>query len=234
MAHAEPALFQQDMSKELFWHLGLHKDMLSIRGIELQNASIFGPEPAASIDSSASSALVNNAARAGCFPLRKSRYCGGSSYGGYQMSALVAVDGQHVDSAAAFDRVLDAYFGSADEFRYINRNQSLRGRPDRLVIRQHLEGSLSKQETGALNGSSSCIQDSVPSLFSDTFTVLYPYSPVESDELRIESGDQVRLLRLFSDGWIFVQRVDDGCIGAVPAVCLDTDPSELVDYSNNK
>ncbi|KAJ2222466.1 hypothetical protein IWW45_008596, partial [Coemansia sp. RSA 485] len=121
MAHAEPALFQQDMSKELFWHLGLHKDMLSIRGIELQNASIFRPEPAASIDSSASSALVNNAARAGCFPLRKSRYCGGSSYGDYQMSALVAVDGQHVDSAAAFDRVLDAYFGSADEFRYINR-----------------------------------------------------------------------------------------------------------------
>ncbi|ORX67123.1 hypothetical protein DL89DRAFT_304462 [Linderina pennispora] len=56
----------------------------------------------------------------------------------------------------------------------------------------------------------------------DLFTVLYPYTPVESDELSVRPGEIVRVLRLFLDGWTFVQRMDDGAIGAVPAVCLDT------------
>ncbi|KAJ2122068.1 hypothetical protein IW147_003767 [Coemansia sp. RSA 720] len=56
---------------------------------------------------------------------------------------------------------------------------------------------------------------------SDIFEVLYPYSPVESDELAITPGEKIRVLRVFSDGWAFVQRVDDGKIGAIPAVCLD-------------
>ncbi|KAJ2730103.1 hypothetical protein H4S00_000156 [Coemansia sp. D1744] len=57
---------------------------------------------------------------------------------------------------------------------------------------------------------------------SDIFEVLYPYSPVESDELAITPGEKIRVLRVFSDGWAFVQRVDDGKIGAIPAVCLDS------------
>ncbi|KAI8318319.1 hypothetical protein GQ54DRAFT_314609 [Martensiomyces pterosporus] len=65
----------------------------------------------------------------------------------------------------------------------------------------------------------------------DLFTVLYPYSPAENDELSIVPGERVRLLRLFSDGWTFVQKVCDGRIGAVPAVCLDTDPTGTVNYA---
>ncbi|KAJ2782704.1 hypothetical protein H4R18_002130 [Coemansia javaensis] len=57
----------------------------------------------------------------------------------------------------------------------------------------------------------------------DVFEVLHPYSSDVSDELSIVPGEAVRLLRMFPDGWAFVQRVADGTIGAVPAVCLDLD-----------
>ncbi|KAJ2710746.1 hypothetical protein H4R19_003594 [Coemansia spiralis] len=60
----------------------------------------------------------------------------------------------------------------------------------------------------------------------DVLEVLYPYTSAESDELSITPGEQVRLLRMFSDGWAFVQRVDDGVVGAVPAVCLETSRSQ--------
>ncbi|KAJ2345533.1 hypothetical protein GGF43_005195 [Coemansia sp. RSA 2618] len=56
----------------------------------------------------------------------------------------------------------------------------------------------------------------------DIFSVLYPYSPIESDELAITPGEKIRILRVFSDGWAFVQRVADSKIGAIPAVCLDS------------
>ncbi|KAI7825576.1 hypothetical protein BX661DRAFT_40039 [Kickxella alabastrina] len=38
----------------------------------------------------------------------------------HRMSTLVTISGQHVVDAGDFDKVLDQYFGSTDEFRYIN------------------------------------------------------------------------------------------------------------------
>ncbi|KAJ2856015.1 hypothetical protein FB639_006161 [Coemansia asiatica] len=120
--------------------------------------------------------------------------------------------------------------------RLSRRNQSLRGCPEQLACQENLAGTLTKSETNSLDKSSnrSSIQIDANLISSCTFAVLYPYLPVESDELRIEPGDQVRLLHLFSDGWIFVQKANDGSIGAVPAVCLDTDPSVFVDYGKEE
>ncbi|KAJ1811920.1 hypothetical protein LPJ75_003912 [Coemansia sp. RSA 2598] len=129
------------------------------------------------------------------------------------------------DCAASETAVIAESIGPA----LSRRNQSLRGCPEQLACQQNLQRSETKKETAALNASSSSIRVNANSPASDMFAVLYPYSPVECDELRIEPGDQVRLLHLFSDGWTFVQKTDDGAIGAVPAVCLDTDPSDLVD-----
>ncbi|KAJ1735765.1 hypothetical protein LPJ61_000362 [Coemansia biformis] len=61
---------------------------------------------------------------------------------------------------------------------------------------------------------------------ADIFEVLYPYTSTEGDELSIAPGERVRLLRVFSDGWAFVQRLEDGVVGAIPAVCLDTSRSQ--------
>lgn len=75
------------------------------------------------------------------------------------------------------------------------REQSLRGYPYAELEEQHLTEP-------------------------DVLNVVYSFAAIESDELTISIKDRVRLLRSFSDGWAFVQRVGDGMIGAVPAVCL--------------
>ncbi|KAJ2847047.1 hypothetical protein IWW36_004053 [Coemansia brasiliensis] len=233
------------------------------------------------------------------------------------MSVMTTVGGYRVTNAEEFDTVMESYFGSQDEFDYINRFfgcQSWTGHPmpsstfhrdtispednsedspvatrtaklplliqktTRLFRRRRKSSSSSHVSTKnkhvslaelPINGAGQ-IPSSLPNLTiakrgqslrgckgqlkpspsetnslvqpedesndapehpigidvtdGDMFTILYPYTPVESDELAITPGDKVRVLRTFSDGWAFVQRVDDSKIGAIPAVCLDTGP----------
>ncbi|KAJ1744236.1 hypothetical protein LPJ68_000296 [Coemansia sp. RSA 1086] len=159
---------------------------------------------------------------------------------------------------------MESYFGSQDEFDYINRffgcqswtgypmpskhgslveqplaetdqapssllnltiakrGQSLRGCKGQLKPSPSETSSLAKSENESNDALENQIDIDVTD--GDMFTVLYPYTPVENDELAIAPGDKVRVLRTFSDGWTFVQRVDDSKIGAIPAVCLDTEP----------
>ncbi len=53
-------------------------------------------------------------------------------------------------------------------------------------------------------------------------TVVAPYVPTLSDELRVSVGDTVRLLLEYKDGWGFVQFVgkSDAPKGVVPMICL--------------
>ncbi|KAJ2452956.1 hypothetical protein EV183_002541 [Coemansia sp. RSA 2336] len=102
------------------------------------------------------------------------------------------------------------------------RGQSLRGCKGQLKPSPSETNSLAKSENESNNVGED--QPDIDVADGDMFTVLYPYSPVENDELAIAPGDKVRVLRTFSDGWTFVQRVDDSKIGAIPAVCLDTRP----------
>ncbi|KAJ2633122.1 hypothetical protein H4R22_000701 [Coemansia sp. RSA 1290] len=124
---------------------------------------------------------------------------------------------------------MESYFGSQDEFDYINRFfgcQSWTGYPmPSLCVNNALSEDrqvLAKSENESNDALENQIDIDVTD--GDMFTVLYPYTPVENDELAIAPGDKVRVLRTFSDGWTFVQRVDDSKIGAIPAVCLDTEP----------
>ncbi|KAJ2676154.1 hypothetical protein IWW42_000823 [Coemansia sp. RSA 1085] len=102
------------------------------------------------------------------------------------------------------------------------RGQSLRGCKGQLKPSPSETSSLAKSENESNDALENQIDIDVTD--GDMFTVLYPYTPVENDELAIAPGDKVRVLRTFSDGWTFVQRVDDSKIGAIPAVCLDTEP----------
>ncbi|KAJ1946732.1 hypothetical protein FBU59_001965 [Linderina macrospora] len=102
------------------------------------------------------------------------------------------------------------------------RNQSLRGRPS-IDQAFYIDIHRKEKQQEPAEGLAKDGQAVEP----DLFTVLYPYMPVENDELSIRPGEMVRVLRLFLDGWTFVQRMDDGAIGAVPAVCLDTDLADI-------
>ncbi|KAJ1666196.1 hypothetical protein IW140_001777 [Coemansia sp. RSA 1813] len=99
------------------------------------------------------------------------------------------------------------------------RDQSLRGHSKHI-------GADVKQGNEIEDDASSSISS------NELFTVLYPYSPVEDDELLISPGEQVHVLRLFSDGWVFIRRENDGEIGAVPAVCLDTSVACIMECKN--
>ncbi|EGN93782.1 hypothetical protein SERLA73DRAFT_188886 [Serpula lacrymans var. lacrymans S7.3] len=59
--------------------------------------------------------------------------------------------------------------------------------------------------------------------FAAIETICRPFAPTLEDELRVSPGDSVRILKVFDDGWTFVERVgsnEDGAKGLIPVDCL--------------
>ncbi|KAJ1956057.1 hypothetical protein EC988_001540, partial [Linderina pennispora] len=78
------------------------------------------------------------------------------------------------------------------------RTQSLRGRPSiDQAFSTDIYSRWKPQEPPASPAADETAAE------PDLFTVLYPYTPVESDELSVRPGEMVRVLRLFLDGWTF-------------------------------
>ncbi|KAJ1987096.1 hypothetical protein GGI25_003343 [Coemansia spiralis] len=140
--------------------------------------------------------------------------CGGSPK---EATAGGAADLHDIKKSAA---VIDGESQGHQQFG--TRSQSLRGCPCNKLRTKLLKDvpEQNKRQTEQATDCG-CCTDVKPKASNELYTVLYPYSSVEKDELSIVPGEQVHILRLFSDGWSFVQRVNDGRVGAIPVVCLD-------------
>ncbi|KAI9568486.1 hypothetical protein HD554DRAFT_2022225 [Boletus coccyginus] len=59
----------------------------------------------------------------------------------------------------------------------------------------------------AANRSTDPFVDPVKSEFADVEVIRRPFAPSLDDELAVRPGDRTRLLRIFDDGWAFVQKL---------------------------
>ncbi|KAJ2161663.1 hypothetical protein GGF46_001256 [Coemansia sp. RSA 552] len=124
---------------------------------------------------------------------------------------------------------------AAQRLTIAKREQSLRGHPELKgegdvgpgpacpIQRDTVPGleTHSERLSGEEESQASASEQASGSEEEPVFTVQFPYSPAESDELSITPGEKVRVLRVFSDGWAFVERAEDSEVGAIPVVCLD-------------
>jgi hypothetical protein len=54
-------------------------------------------------------------------------------------------------------------------------------------------------------------------------TIRRPYSPTREDELAVVAGNEVRVVKMFDDGWCFCEVIsgqDQGSRGLIPMDCL--------------
>jgi hypothetical protein len=54
-------------------------------------------------------------------------------------------------------------------------------------------------------------------------TIHRPYIPQQHDELEVNIGDSVRIVQIFDDGWVFVEKmspIPNGKQGLIPLNCL--------------
>ncbi|KAJ2452955.1 hypothetical protein EV183_002540 [Coemansia sp. RSA 2336] len=98
-------------------HLQLHGES-NLAASGARNANAGGDGTAGGTP--ASDAMNSSQSMHGCFSLKTSKFCGGW-YGDYSMSVMTTVGGYRVTNAEDFDAVMESYFGSQDEFDYINR-----------------------------------------------------------------------------------------------------------------
>jgi hypothetical protein len=56
--------------------------------------------------------------------------------------------------------------------------------------------------------------------FYDLQTIRRPFTPSLDDELSVSEGDKVRVIKVFDDGWAFVEKQDRNQSGLIPVDCL--------------
>ncbi|EJF63211.1 hypothetical protein DICSQDRAFT_25521, partial [Dichomitus squalens LYAD-421 SS1] len=74
---------------------------------------------------------------------------------------------------------------------------------------------------------SATTQDSTPAHFAPIEMVRRPFVPTVHDEIAVDVGDQVRVIRRFDDGWAVVENVTTGVRGLIPIDCLRAVEEEL-------
>ena len=57
-----------------------------------------------------------------------------------------------------------------------------------------------------------------------------PFVPTLHDELAVYRGDEIRLLAMFDDGWVQVEKLADGEVGLIPVDCLREAGEELPSF----
>lgn len=61
-----------------------------------------------------------------------------------------------------------------------------------------------------------------------------PFEPTRSDEISVEEGDRVRVLKRFDDGWAYADNCTNGQRGLFPIDCLRMSNQELPDFLHAK
>ncbi|OAX33679.1 hypothetical protein K503DRAFT_700024 [Rhizopogon vinicolor AM-OR11-026] len=84
--------------------------------------------------------------------------------------------------------------------------------------------SLSSSPTIPLNTSSNPFADPAKPEIYDVETIRRPFNPSLDDELSVSFGDKVRVMKVFDDGWAFVEKqcdsLDRNESGLIPVDCL--------------
>ncbi|KAI0755104.1 hypothetical protein C8Q80DRAFT_1095720 [Daedaleopsis nitida] len=62
--------------------------------------------------------------------------------------------------------------------------------------------------------------NSVPQHFAPVETICRPFMPSMEDELAVQPGDEVRILKRFDDGWAVAEKVGASAQGLIPIDCM--------------
>ncbi|OMJ24538.1 hypothetical protein AYI69_g4592 [Smittium culicis] len=103
------------------------------------------------------------------------------------------------------------------------RNKYLQSMSKSEDIKQAIVEEIEKFETASStddSGAESLIYCENKDLENKTLNVIYPYAPKEYDELELLSGDSVKVIKVFSDGWALVEHLVNGRAGVIPIVCI--------------
>ncbi|OLY79333.1 hypothetical protein AYI68_g6602 [Smittium mucronatum] len=102
------------------------------------------------------------------------------------------------------------------------RNKYLDSMAKSTDIKQAIINELEKFESDSSHesGADSPVYIENRSLENTAMTALYPYSPKEYDELSLKVGDEVQVIKVFSDGWALVEHKNSGRAGVIPIVCI--------------
>ncbi|OMJ20320.1 hypothetical protein AYI70_g4181 [Smittium culicis] len=103
------------------------------------------------------------------------------------------------------------------------RNKYLQSMSKSEDIKQAIVEEIEKFETASStddSGAESLIYCENKELENKTLNVIYPYAPKEYDELELVSGDSVKVIKVFSDGWALVEHLVNGRAGVIPIVCI--------------
>lgn len=68
-------------------------------------------------------------------------------------------------------------------------------------------------------------------------TIRRPFAPTLSDELAVATGDQIRIVHMFDDGWAQVEKVTGagvGNAGLIPIDCLREEDEELPSFLSKR
>ncbi|PVV03076.1 hypothetical protein BB560_002441 [Smittium megazygosporum] len=109
-----------------------------------------------------------------------------------------------------------------------DRYLSSKSKPDHIEI-VPVRKSISLKSISQESHVSSYISDKYEFLEGKYLCSVYSYYPKEYDELELNPGDIVRIIKVFSDGWALVELAKGLKVGAVPLVCLD-EKNILSDY----
>lgn len=70
--------------------------------------------------------------------------------------------------------------------------------------------------------------------FAPIETIRRPFMPTNGDEIRVEPGDTVRVVRRFDDGWAYAENRNSGLRGLFPIDCLRDANQDLPEFLAEK